>query len=96
MIKTLTAALVAASLMVAPGFTAGANAAQPSGAKAATTTIKPVKVVKKHKVVKVKCHKHAKHVRHYNRHMTVKRHGKIVKAHRHSHVVAAKPRARAN
>jgi len=93
MIKTLTAALVAASLMVAPGLAAGANAAQPAGAKPATTTVKPVTMVKKHKVVKHKRHKQVKHVRHYKKHMTVKRHGKIVKAHRNAHVIAAKPRA---
>jgi hypothetical protein len=96
MLKTISAALVAASLMLAPGLAATADAAQGATKPAATTTVKVVKkgkrVVKHHRR-----HQHVKNVRHVKkvaikRHGKITRHGKIVKAHRHSHVVTVKPR----
>ena len=93
MFKTVSAALVAASLMFAPGLSAGANAAQ------GVTTTKTVTVVKKgpRHVVRHARHKHVKFVRGHKKIVVIKktRHGKIVKAHRHSHVVK-KPAIRAN
>lgn len=100
MLKTISAALVAASLMLAPGLAATADAAQPVAKPAATKTVKVVKhgkrVVKHHRR-----HKHVTNVRHVKkvaikRNGKITRHGKIVKAHKHSHVVAVKPRVRAN
>ena len=98
MLKTLTAALIAASVLVAP-IASQANAAQPAAKSAATTT----------KVVKLKAHKRhfarhhnrvkfAKHARHHGKFAVIKktRHGKVVKAHRHSHVVAKAPKTRTN
>jgi hypothetical protein len=90
MLKTLTAALIAASVLIAPLATQ-ANAAQPA-TKAATTTTKVVKL-KSHKRHFARHHKRvkfAKHARHHGTFAAIKktRHGKIVKAHRHAHVVA--------
>jgi hypothetical protein len=94
MFKTISAALVAASLLFAPGLSASADAAQ------GATTTKTVKVVKKgpRHVVRHTRHKHVKFVRGHKKFVVIKktRNGKIVKAHRHSHVIVAKPRVRAN
>jgi Ni/Co efflux regulator RcnB len=79
MFKTLSAALIAASMLIAP---MAANAAQPAAAPATKT----VKLVKKHKHHVVKHHaraKFAKHARHHAKFVSHKRHGKLVKAHRH-------------
>ena len=93
MFKTLSAALIAASVMLAP--MASANAAQPAPKPAVT---KPVKMVKTHKrfVKHVKRGKFVKHARHYKKHFAHKRTMKIVKAHKRAHVVTVKPRVRAN
>ena len=80
MFKTLSAALIAASMLIAP---IAANAAQPAAAPATTT--KTDKLVKTHKRHVVKHHaraKFAKHVRHHNKFVSHKRHGKFVKAHK--------------
>jgi len=86
MFKTLSAALIAASMLIAP---IAANAAQPAAAPATTT--KTVKLAKKHKHRVVKHHaraKFAKHARHHNKFVSHKRHGKFVKAHvRHGKIV---------
>src|SRR5262245_11610692 len=100
MLKTISAALVAASLMFAPGLTASADAAQGATKPVATKTVKVVKkgkrVVKHHRR-----HKHVKAARHFKKHAIkhhgkITRHGRIVKAHKHSHVVTTKPRVRTN
>jgi hypothetical protein len=101
MLKTISAALVAASLMFAPGLAASADAAQGATRPAATKTVKVVKTGKRHVVKHHRRHKHVKNVRHVKtyaikRHAKIVRHGKIVKAHKHSHVVTTKPRVRAN
>ena len=93
MFKTLSAALIAASVLLAPMVSA--NAAQPA-TKAATTTTQPVKTVRKHKRHVVKHHKRGelvRHARHDRKHVAHKRHLKIVKAHKRAHVVATKTRA---
>lgn len=96
MFKTLTAVLIAAGLAIAP-IASTAEAAQPA-TKTVTTT----------KVVKLKGHRHV--ARHHNRIKVVKhvghrkivvikktRHGKIVRAHRHNHVVVKiAPKVRTN
>lgn len=92
MLKTLSAALVAASLLIAPGLTVGADAAPRTGATTVEMTKKPKRDVVKHH----QRHKHVKYTRHYKKPMLKTRHGKIVKAHKRSHVVAKTPRARAN
>jgi Ni/Co efflux regulator RcnB len=88
MFKTLSAALIAASMLIAP---ITANAAQPAAAP--TTTTKTDKLVKTHKRHAVKHHaraKFAKHARHHNKFVSHKRHGKFVKAHvRHGKLVKA-------
>ena len=98
MFKILTAAMVAASVAIAP-MTVTANAAQPATKTAITT--QSVKLVKHHRRHVVKHHgrKHVKHVRHMKRHGLQLRHGKLVRAHRHAHVAAKivkAPRIRAN
>lgn len=93
MFKTLSAALIAASVMLAP-MAVSANAAQ--AAKPAAT--KQVTMVKKHTRHVVRYHSRARFVKHA-RHLKTfahKRQGKIVKAHKRAHVVAAKARVRAN
>ena len=93
MLKTVTAALVAASLLVAPTLSVSAQAAQPAAKPGATTTVKPVKLVK-HKRHVVKHHKrikHVRHARHVKAHITPVRHG--AKAHKHV-VRIEKPAAR--
>jgi hypothetical protein len=101
MFKTLTAALIAAGLAIAP-LASTAQAAQPAMKAATTTTTKVVKL-KGHKRHVAKHHKRAKVVKHVGHKKTVvikkTRYGKIVKAHKHNHVVAkvAKaPKVRAN
>jgi hypothetical protein len=93
MFKTVSAALVAASLMFAPGLSASAAAAQ------GVTTTKTVTVVKKgpRHVVRHTRHKHVTFMRGHRKIVVIKktRNGKIVKVHRHSHVIVAKPRVRA-
>lgn len=89
MLKTLTAALVAASVLIAP---IAASAETAPAAKPATTTTKVVKV-KGHKRHFAGHHKHrkvVKHVRGHKKIVTIKktRHGKIVRAHKHNHVAA--------
>jgi len=89
MFKTLSAALIAANMLIAP---IAANAAQPAAAPAKTVnTTKTVKLAKKHKHRVVKHHaraKFAKHARHHNKFVSHKRHGKFVKAHvRHGKIV---------
>src|SRR3954471_8391583 len=98
MLKTISAALVAASLLFAPGLAVSADAAQPATKPAASKTVKVVKHGKRHAVKHHRRHKHVKFVRGHKKIAAIKqtRHGKIVKAHRHSHVVTAKPRVRAN
>ena len=95
MLKTLTAALVAAGIAIAP--IASAEAAQPA-VKTVTTT----------KVVKLKGHKRY-FARHHTRIKAVKhvrgrkvivikktRHGKIATAHKRNHVVVKPAKLRAN
>jgi hypothetical protein len=93
MFKTLSAALIAASVMLAP-MAVSANAAQ--AAKPVAT--KQVKMVKKHGRHVVRHHTRAKFVK-QARHVKTfahKRHAKIVKTHKRAHVAAAKARIRAN
>ncbi len=90
MIKTVSAALVAASLLFVPSLAASANAAQ----RATVTKTTTVKVVKKAPRFGVRHHR--------NRHVTVvrtpskvvvikrTRHGKVVKVHRAPHIVTRK------
>ena len=85
MFKTLSAALIAASMLIAP---MAANAAQPATtpAKVKIVKTKTVKLVKTHKRHVAKHHarsKFVKHARHHNKFVSHKRHGKLVKAHRH-------------
>lgn len=80
MFKTLSAALIAASMLIAP---MAANAAQPAAAAPATKTVKLVKTHKHHVVKHHARGKFAKHARHHNKFVSHKRHGKLVKAHRH-------------
>lgn len=92
MLKTLSAALIAASVMLTP-MAMSANAAQ--AAKPAAT--KQV-MVKKHARHAARHHSRATFVK-QTRHVKAfahKRHSKIVKAHKRAHVVAAKARVRAN
>lgn len=92
MFKTLSAALIAASVMLAP-MAVSANAAPAPAAS------KQVTMVKKHARHVVRHHKRAKfakHARHFRKHFAHKRTMKIVKAHKRAHVVAAKARIRAN
>jgi Ni/Co efflux regulator RcnB len=80
MLKTLSAALIAASMLIAP---MAANAAQPATAPAAKVVkTKTVKLVKTHKRHVAKHHargKFARHARHHNKFVSHKHHGKIVK-----------------
>lgn len=89
MLKTLAAALVAASVLIAP---IAASAETAPAAKPATTTSKVVKV-KGHKRHFARHHKHRKLVKHVRGHKHIAatkkiRHGKIVKAHKRNHVAA--------
>jgi Ni/Co efflux regulator RcnB len=84
MFKTLSAALIAASVMLAP-MAVSANAAQP--AKPVAT--KQVKMVKTHRRFVVRHHKRAKFAKHA-------RHFKRLAAHKRAHVATVKPRTRAN
>ena len=96
MFKTLSAALIAASVLLAPMTSVTASAAQPASK---TATVKPAKMVKTHARYVAKHHKRGKfvkHARHYKKHFAHKRHMKIVKAHKRSHVVTVKPRVRVN
>jgi hypothetical protein len=80
MFKTLSAALIAASMLIAP---IAANAAQPAAAP--VTTTKTDRLVKTHKRHVVKHHartKFAKHARHRTKFVSHQRHGKFVKAHK--------------
>lgn len=90
MIKTVSAALVAASLLFAPGIAASANAAQ--GATVTKTTT--VKVVKKGPRFGARHHRrnHVTVVRTPNKVVVIKRtrHGKVVKVHRAPHIVTKK------
>jgi hypothetical protein len=95
MIKTVSAALVAAGLLFAPGLAASASAAQ--GATVIRTTT--VKVVKKGPRFAVRHHRprHVTFVRGHKKVVVIKRtrHGKIVRVHRHPHVVTKKTSIRA-
>ena len=93
MFKILSAALIAASVMLAP-VAMPANAAQ--AAKPVAT--KQVKMVKKHGRHVVRHHSRARFVKHARHAKTFahKRHSKSVKAHKRAHIVAAKVRVRAN
>lgn len=80
MFKTISAALVAASLIAGPALAQGnLNAATKAPVAAKVDTRAHVKVVKvkrtKHSVVIVKHRKHA-HVRHFRRHNDARLHGK--------------------
>lgn len=90
MIKTVSAALVAASLLFAPGLVPSAAAAQ--GATVIKTTT--VKVVKKGPHFGVRHHRnrHVTFARGHKKFVVIKktRHGKIVKVHRAPHVVTKK------
>jgi len=95
MLKTLAAALVAASVLIAP---IAASAETAPAAKPAATTTKVVKV-KGHKRHFARLHKHRKvvrHVRGHNKIVVIKktRHGKIVKAHKRNHIVAKVAKAK--
>lgn len=81
MFKAVSAALVAASLMFAPGLSASAAAAQ-----GVTKTVTVVKKGPRH-VVRHTRHKHVTFVRGHKKIVVIKktRNGKIVKVHRHSH-----------
>jgi hypothetical protein len=96
MFKTLSAALIAASVLIAPMAVATANAGQP--AKSVTITTKTVKLVKhkRHAMTHHWRHQHVKHVRHFKKHSMQTRRGKLVRTHRNAHVVIVKPRVRAN
>lgn len=96
MFKTLTAALVAASVLIAP-IASTANAAQPATKPAATAPVKMVKKTTRHAVKHHKRTKFAQHARHFKKHAFKTRHGKIVKAHKRGHVIAkVKTPTRAN
>lgn len=100
MLKAISAALIAASLIAAPALVStGAQAAQP--AARTTLTTKPVaKVTVKHKRV-VSHHRTHKHVRHAGYWKWVKVHGKFVRifvkkpaikiVRKHTPVVVKKP-----
>lgn len=93
MFKSLSAALIVASVMLAP-MAVSANAAQ--AAKPVAT--KQVKMVKTHTRHAVRHHSRARFVK-QTRHLKTfahKRHTKTMKAHKRAHVVAAKARVRAN
>ena len=92
MFKTLSAALIAASVVLAPMASVTANAAQPA---TKTVTTKQVKMVKKHKRHAMTHHKRGKFAKHtrYKNHGLKVRHGKIVKAHKRASIVAPKVRA---
>ena len=96
MFKTLTAALVAAGIAIAP-IASTAQAAQPA-AKTVTTTTKVVKL-KGHKRHLVRHHKRIKAVKHVRGHkvMVIKktRHGQI-KAHKRNYVAVKSVKVRAN
>ena len=92
MLKVLSAALVAASVLIAP---LAANAAQPATGAAMTHPVKTVKH-KRHVVKHSKPTKAVKHTRHHKKVAKHTRHGKVVKAHKNSHVVAAKAKAKVN
>jgi hypothetical protein len=88
MFKVLTAALVAASVLIAP-IASTAQAAQPA-TKAPATTTKVVKL-NAHKRHFARHHARVKLVKHVRGHKVVKHvrgHKKMVRAHRHNHVVA--------
>lgn len=96
MFKTLTAALVAAGIAIAP-IPSTAQAAQPA-TKTVTTTTKVVKL-KGHKRHFARHHKRIKAVKHVRGHkaIAIKKTGKIVKAHKRNHVaVKVAPKVRAN
>lgn len=89
MLKTLAAALVAASVLIAP---IAASAGTAPAAKPANATTKVVKA-KGHKHHVAGHHKHRKVVKHGRGHNTTVagkniRHGKTVKAHKHNHLAA--------
>jgi len=90
MIKTVSAALVAASLLFAPGIAASAHAA-PGATMTKTTT---VKVVRKAPRFGARHHRnrHVTVMRAHNKVVVIKRtrHGKIVKVHRTPHIVTKK------
>jgi len=97
MFKTLTAALVVASVLIAP-IASTAQAAQPATkAPATATTVVKLKAHKRSarhhvraKVMKhVRGHKIVKHVRGHKNGLVMRmhRHGKIVRVHKHDHLV---------
>lgn len=83
MFKTISAALLAASIVVAPAMAAGT----------VKTDVAPVtKVAPTAKVLDAKAsmRKHVRH-RHHIRHHRVHKHSVLFKKHRAAHVVKAKP-----
>jgi hypothetical protein len=90
MFKLLSAALVAASVLVAPLV---ASAAQPAHKVPAATHVLTFKHHHKRHVVKHRRVKHAMHARFIRKHV---RHGRFIGGHRHVAKVVKTPRARMN
>jgi hypothetical protein len=102
MLKALSAALVAASLLAAPALVAtSAEAAQPAAKIALTSKSTAKVVVVKHKRVAAHPRKHIKHVRHVGHWKWMKVHGKLVKifvkkpatvvVRKHTNIIVKKP-----
>ncbi len=89
MLKTLTAAFVAASVLIAP-IASTANAAQPAATPTTTTKVAKLKGHKRHFARHHTRIKFVKHVRGHKKIVVIKkaRHGKIVKVIKHRHVAA--------
>jgi len=96
MLKTLTAALIAAGIAIAP-IASTAQAAQPA---VKTVTVTKVVKVKGHKRHFARHHTRIKAVRHVRGHKVIvinnTRHGKIATAHKRNHVVVKPAKLRAN
>jgi Ni/Co efflux regulator RcnB len=94
MFKTLTAALVAASVLIAP-LAASAETAPATKPVTTTTKVDKVKGHKRHFARHHKRIKVVKHVRGHKKIVAIKktRHGKIVKAHKHAQVAVKAPKA---
>src|SRR5262245_61545314 len=95
MIKTVSAALVAASLMFAPGLAPSANAAQ-GATVIKTTTVRVVKAGPRHVFRHHRPHRHMTVLRTPKKVVVIRktRHGTVVKVHRDSQVVIRKPMVR--
>ena len=95
MLKTLTAALVAAGIAIAP-IASTAQAAQPA-AKTVTATTKVVKL-KGHKRHFARHHTRIKAVKHVRGHkvIVIKKTAKPVKVHKRNHVAVKSVKVRAN